>query len=191
MINYTTHVSRNQTRSHGWEFVTKIVDSCLLTAQNRHRQMHTSELPPFSDISPTSPVSAVSLPPTDSARRLHSEVERNVQECSPSAALTAVLTHHQPSGNQLCLPPVTAKLCKVSYFLLALVSFSQSVPPSYKHECTMCHIIHTDIELRFYVQLIVKQVISETFFPANFLASTEETKPNTTKANIHPKHKNI
>jgi len=29
----------------------------------------------------------------------------------------------------------------------------------------------------------------EPFFPANLLASTEETKPNTTKANIHLKHK--
>jgi len=27
-------------------------------------------------------------------------------------------------------------------------------------------------------------------FPANLLARTEETKLNTTKANIHPKHKN-
>jgi len=30
----------------------------------------------------------------------------------------------------------------------------------------------------------------ETFFPANLLASTEETKPNVTKANIHLEHKN-
>jgi len=27
-------------------------------------------------------------------------------------------------------------------------------------------------------------------FRANLLASTEETKPNTTKANIHPEHNN-
>ena len=36
-----------------------------------------------------------------------------------------------------------------------------------------------------------KQVISETFFPANLMASIEETKPNTPKANIHSEHKNI
>jgi len=35
------------------------------------------------------------------------------------------------------------------------------------------------IELRFYVPLDTKQVISETFFPADLLASTEQTKPNT------------
>jgi len=34
------------------------------------------------------------------------------------------------------------------------------------------------------------RVISETFFSANLLAAAEETKPNTTKANIHPGHKN-
>jgi len=28
------------------------------------------------------------------------------------------------------------------------------------------------------------------YFPANLLASTQETKINTTKANIHPEHKN-
>jgi len=28
------------------------------------------------------------------------------------------------------------------------------------------------------------------YFQANLLASTEETKPNTMKVNIHPKHKN-
>ena len=27
------------------------------------------------------------------------------------------------------------------------------------------------------------------FFPANLLANTEETKPNTTKANVHTEHK--
>ena len=36
-----------------------------------------------------------------------------------------------------------------------------------------------------------KLVISETFFPANLMASTEETKPNTPTANIHSEHKNI
>jgi len=29
----------------------------------------------------------------------------------------------------------------------------------------------------------------DTFFPANLWASTEETMPNTTTANIHPEHK--
>jgi len=29
----------------------------------------------------------------------------------------------------------------------------------------------------------------ETFFPANLLVCTEETKPGTIKANIHPEHK--
>jgi len=43
-------------------------------------------------------------------------------------------------------------------------------------------------ELRF--PLDTKQVILETSFPANLLASTEETKPNMTKANIQPGHKN-
>ena len=33
------------------------------------------------------------------------------------------------------------------------------------------------------------RVISEMFFPANLLASTEESKPNMTKANMHPEHK--
>jgi len=28
------------------------------------------------------------------------------------------------------------------------------------------------------------------FFPANLFASTEQTEPNTTKANIYPEHKN-
>jgi len=41
------------------------------------------------------------------------------------------------------------------------------------------------IELRFYVPLDTKYVISETFFLVNLSASTEETKPNTTKAHIH------
>jgi len=45
-------------------------------------------------------------------------------------------------------------------------------------------------ELRFYVPLNTKQVISETIFPANLLDNTEETKPNTTEAKIHPEHKN-
>jgi len=35
-----------------------------------------------------------------------------------------------------------------------------------------------------------KVLISQTFFPAYVLASTEETKPNSTKANIHPQHEN-
>jgi len=39
--------------------------------------------------------------------------------------------------------------------------------------------------LMVYIPLGTKQVISETFFPANLLANTEESKPNTTKANIH------
>ena len=43
--------------------------------------------------------------------------------------------------------------------------------------------------LRFYVPLDTKWVISETFFAANFLARTAETKPNTAKASIHPKYK--
>jgi len=30
---------------------------------------------------------------------------------------------------------------------------------------------------------------SETFFPANLFATTEENKSNTTKASIHPEHK--
>ena len=34
------------------------------------------------------------------------------------------------------------------------------------------------------------RVISETFFSANPLATAEETKSNTTEANIHPEHKN-
>jgi len=51
-------------------------------------------------------------------------------------------------------------------------------------------ITHCLTELRFYVTLDTKYAISDTFFPANLLASTEETKPNTTKANIHTKHKN-
>ena len=46
------------------------------------------------------------------------------------------------------------------------------------------------VELRFHVPLSIKQVILEMFFPASLLASTEETKPNTTKANIHREHKN-
>ena len=45
-------------------------------------------------------------------------------------------------------------------------------------------------ELRFYVPLDTKYVISETFFPANVLASTEETKNNILNANIDPEHKN-
>jgi len=40
-----------------------------------------------------------------------------------------------------------------------------------------------EFELRFHVPLDAKFVISETFFPANLLASTEEAKPNTTKSN--------
>ena len=47
------------------------------------------------------------------------------------------------------------------------------------------HLLYFDFELRFYVPLDIKYVISETFFPANLLASTEQTKPNITKANIH------
>jgi len=47
-----------------------------------------------------------------------------------------------------------------------------------------------DFELRIYVPLYTKVVISETFFPASLLAGTEETEPNATKANIHPEHKN-
>jgi len=35
----------------------------------------------------------------------------------------------------------------------------------------------------------MKWVISQAFFPANVLASSEETKPNATKANNHPEHK--
>jgi len=34
-----------------------------------------------------------------------------------------------------------------------------------------------------------KQIIPETFFPANLLASAQEAKSNTIKANIHPEHK--
>jgi len=47
-----------------------------------------------------------------------------------------------------------------------------------------------DFELRIYVPLYTKVVISETFFPASLLAGTEETEPNATKANIHPEQKN-
>jgi len=47
----------------------------------------------------------------------------------------------------------------------------------------------TDFELRFYVPLDTKQVISETLFPANLLASTEETKSSTTRTNIYREHK--
>ena len=49
-----------------------------------------------------------------------------------------------------------------------------------------------DFELKFYVPLDTKQVILETFFPANLWSglSSEETKPNATKAHIHPKHYN-
>ena len=42
-----------------------------------------------------------------------------------------------------------------------------------------------DFQLRFYTSLDPKQVILETFFPANLLVTTEETKPNITKAIIH------
>ena len=45
-------------------------------------------------------------------------------------------------------------------------------------------------ELRFYIPLNAKQVILETIFPANLLDNTEETKLNTTEANIRPEHKN-
>jgi len=45
-------------------------------------------------------------------------------------------------------------------------------------------------ELRFYIRLNTKQAISKTFFAANLLASTEETIPNTAKANIYPEHMN-
>jgi len=39
-------------------------------------------------------------------------------------------------------------------------------------------------QLRFYVPLNIKWVISKTFFPANLLVhSNEETEPNATKAN--------
>jgi len=37
----------------------------------------------------------------------------------------------------------------------------------------------------FYITLDTKYVISETILPASLLASTEETKPNTKKANFH------
>jgi len=47
----------------------------------------------------------------------------------------------------------------------------------------------TEYEFRFNDPFDTKQVISDTFFPANLLASTEETKPNTTKANIPPEQK--
>ena len=42
--------------------------------------------------------------------------------------------------------------------------------------------------VHFYVLLDTKWVISERFFPANVLDTTGETKPNTTKQNIHLKH---
>jgi len=46
------------------------------------------------------------------------------------------------------------------------------------------------IELRLHVSVDTKQVISETFFPANLLAySTEETKPNN-KSKQH-RHKSL
>jgi len=45
--------------------------------------------------------------------------------------------------------------------------------------------------LRFYVPLDIKWVISKTFFPANLLVSTEETKPKTAKANISSETKKI
>jgi len=45
------------------------------------------------------------------------------------------------------------------------------------------------LTLRFYVSLNTKQVIWETLFPANLLASTEETKSITTKINIHTERK--
>jgi len=47
-----------------------------------------------------------------------------------------------------------------------------------------------DFELRFYIPLDTKAVISETFFPDDLLAGTEETEPNATKANIYPERKN-
>jgi len=46
-----------------------------------------------------------------------------------------------------------------------------------------------DYELRFYIPLDTKQVILETFFLSHRLASTKETKTNTTKASIHMEHK--
>ena len=46
-------------------------------------------------------------------------------------------------------------------------------------------------ESRSYVPLnTIWEVILETFLPANPLASTEETKPNATEANIYPEHGN-
>jgi len=45
------------------------------------------------------------------------------------------------------------------------------------------------IIFKVYVSLDTKQDILETFFPANLLVCTEETKPNTIKGNIHPEHK--
>jgi len=54
----------------------------------------------------------------------------------------------------------------------------------------VCVCASGQFELRFHVPLVTKWVISERFFPASFLASTKETKSNSTKANIHPEHKN-
>jgi len=53
-------------------------------------------------------------------------------------------------------------------------------------------VLFFDSELRFYVPLDTKQVISETFFLANLLASTTvEIKSNTTKVSTNPERKNL
>ena len=42
------------------------------------------------------------------------------------------------------------------------------------------------MELKFYVAPDTKQVILQTFFPANLLAKHWKTQSNTTKENKHP-----
>jgi len=50
--------------------------------------------------------------------------------------------------------------------------------------------IEFEFDIRYYVPINTKLVTSKTFFPANLLATTEDTKANTSKANIRPEHKN-
>ena len=95
-----------------------------------------------------------------------------------------------PSNNFICPAPDEAALLAASLFTgsktdAALASRCADCRTQYSNWpslfafCSQCFHLHYWHELRFHVPLDTKWVISETFFPAKLLASSEETKPNT------------
>jgi len=90
----------------------------------------------------------------------------------------------------LCALKLPFQLQTLLIQLVIMSTYHSTSTDKAKHTCTERLQQYTIYPLfKVYVPLDTKQDILETFFPANLLVCTEETKPGTIKANIHPEHK--